>query len=71
MPGCDILFKQEIEDEARALDISVPELIEIKQRERELEKMERGDPEQGTGEPCFEQGSNLLFLEPFKKPKKL
>ena len=61
------LFKKEIEDEAEALDISVPELIEIKRKERELEQMEKGDPEEGTGEPGFEQRTNLL--EPFKKPK--
>ena len=61
------LFKKEIEDEAKSLNISVPELIEIKQRERELEQMEKGDPDEGTGEPGFEQRTNLL--KPFKKPE--
>ena len=67
VPDATNLFKEEIENEARALDISVPELIEIKQRERELARMEEGDPGEGTGEPGFEQRTNLL--EPFKKPK--
>ena len=67
VPDATGLFKKEIEDEARALDISVPELIEIKRMERESERMERGDPGEGTGEPGFEQRTNLL--EPFKKPE--
>ena len=67
MSDATVLFKKEIEDEAKSLNISVPELIEIKQRERELEQMEKGDPDEGTGEPGFEQRTNLL--EPFKKPE--
>ena len=67
VPDATGLFKKEIEDEAKSLNISVPELIEIKQRERELEQMEKGDPGEGTGEPGFEQRTNLL--KPFKKPE--
>ena len=67
VPDATGLFKDEANREAEKLGISVAELAEMKQRERELERMERGDPGEGTGEPGFEQRTNLL--EPFKKPE--